>query len=702
MEHLYQNVVKISCDVEQGSGILFYPKEGPYIIIISAKHVLNKEDICNYKIENISVSFGGFINVNLNKSLGDQFLFDDEFDLGAIVILKSRINENITINFLKAVDRKFDFKSCVSLGYPEKNKNDIKSIKSTYRAQLESTNFIFESVLSEEYLEELSSSSFDNLVGMSGGGLFYHNSSEYYLSGINFEFRNGYKSFYTINILKVNEFLEKNKLSKIPLTYGSANGINSNWINTKHSQALKELGERYTNEIESLEVPIVQYFKYLELGRTFTEDIELHFHQFILTLRSSKNVLNNDTTKDFFDKTSIFSDFLVRNFKELNWIVGGFDNSVLPLDELEKYRIGVRKTIEELRVEKLNILNKRIQVAKKGGKNIDTYHDNPLSDELNALYKIENDLDQFIKYLNGDKIKIGQNGLLVITGNAGNGKSHLLGDITKLRIEKDLPSILVLGEKLQGNNNPREQILNILSLGLYSWQELLINLNEIGKFKGERFIFAIDALNEGNGRNIWPVYLASFIDEFKNYPYIGLVLSIRSTYLNVILPEAKFNNNEIVKIEHRGFQGMGLKALSHFCKCFNLNQPVLPLLSPEFTNPQFLLLTCKTLKMLGRNDFPRGMQGISKLYKDYTVAVTQKFRLNLNYDIPITLDIVEHFIFFIQSKLPGVKKLDDVYMAFEEYSYKSLVPHLINDLIRENILVKNWPIYRQKNQMSLS
>ena len=133
--------------------------------------------------------------------------------------------------------------------------------------------------------------------------------------------------------------------------------------------------------------------------------------------------------------------------------------------------------------------------------------DNPLSDELNALYKIENDLDQFIKYLNGDKIKIGQNGLLVITGNAGNGKSHLLGDITKLRIEKDLPSILVLGEKLQGNNNPREQILNILSLGLYSWQELLINLNEIGKFKGERFIFAIDALNEGNGRNIWPCLL---------------------------------------------------------------------------------------------------------------------------------------------------------------------------------------------------
>ena len=108
---------------------------------------------------------------------------------------------------------------------------------------------------------------------------------------------------------------------------------------------------------------------------------------------------------------------------------------------------------------------------------------------------------------------------------------------------------------------------------------------------------------------------------------------------------------------------MGLKALSHFCKCFNLNQPVLPLLSPEFTNPQFLLLTCKTLKMLGRNDFPRGMQGISKLYKDYTVAVTQKFRLNLNYDIPITLDIVEHFIFFIQSKLPGVKKLSLIHIS---------------------------------------
>ncbi|MBK6782884.1 MAG: hypothetical protein IPG79_03330 [Saprospiraceae bacterium] len=61
-----------------------------------------------------------------------------------------------------------------------------------------------------------------------------------------------------------------------------------------------------------------------------------------------------------------------------------------------------------------------------------------------------------------------------------------------------------MGEKLQGNNNPREQILNILSLGLYSWQELLINLNEIGKFKGERFIFAIDALNGGQ----WQKHMA--------------------------------------------------------------------------------------------------------------------------------------------------------------------------------------------------
>jgi hypothetical protein len=320
MEHLYQNIVKISCEAEQGSGILFYPEEGPHFIILTAKHVLDKADIDNYRVENISTKNGSFINITLNKGFKDHFILDDDCDLGVIVLLKSRVIENISENFPKAVDRKFDFQNCISLGYPEKNKFDIKSIKSTYRASIEAKNYIFESVLSNENLEELNSTSYDNLVGMSGGGLYFYNNSDYYFAGLNFEFKNGYKSFHTINISKVNEFLEKNKLSNIPLTYGTAIGINSNWIHEKLKQAYKELGERYTSEIESLDVPQMQYFKYLELGESCREEIKGHFHQFILTLKKSRNTFNKEITKEFYSETSILPDLLVSNFLVSWWI----------------------------------------------------------------------------------------------------------------------------------------------------------------------------------------------------------------------------------------------------------------------------------------------------------------------------------------------------------------------------------------------
>jgi len=37
---------------------------------------------------------------------------------------------------------------------------------------------------------------------------------------------------------------------------------------------------------------------------------------------------------------------------------------------------------------------------------------------------------------------------LIIKGDAGNGKSHLLGDIAKTRIDGNLPTLLLLGQNL--------------------------------------------------------------------------------------------------------------------------------------------------------------------------------------------------------------------------------------------------------------
>ena len=63
----------------------------------------------------------------------------------------------------------------------------------------------------------------------------------------------------------------------------------------------------------------------------------------------------------------------------------------------------------------------------------------------------------------------------------------------------------------------------------------------------------IDALNEGNGRKIWPAHLSSFLARLEKSSWIGVALSVRSSYAEVVVPENVRNKAAIVT--HHGFEG---------------------------------------------------------------------------------------------------------------------------------------------------
>ena len=122
---------------------------------------------------------------------------------------------------------------------------------------------------------------------------------------------------------------------------------------------------------------------------------------------------------------------------------------------------------------------------------------------------------------------------LLLYGEAGAGKSHLLCDVVEHHVNMGWPAILVLGGTLN-DSEPWHQIIAELDLPQSRQvKHFLGSLDAAAEAVGVRALLSIDALNERRGLDIWPNRLAGFIAELADFPRIGLILSCRSTYLSV-------------------------------------------------------------------------------------------------------------------------------------------------------------------------
>lgn len=126
-------------------------------------------------------------------------------------------------------------------------------------------------------------------------------------------------------------------------------------------------------------------------------------------------------------------------------------------------------------------------------------------------------------------------------------------------------------------------------------------------------LLLVDALNESAEPAAWREELPGVLAELDGDPWISLGVSVRSTFLPVVLPEAGLGD-AVAEVNHPGFEGRELEATERFFDAFGLEQPRVPLLTPEFTNPLFLKLYCEGLKGLGLVAPPAGEAHISDVF----------------------------------------------------------------------------------------
>ena len=211
---------------------------------------------------------------------------------------------------------------------------------------------------------------------------------------------------------------------------------------------------------------------------------------------------------------------------------------------------------------------------------------------------------------------------MLLRGDGGTGKTHLLCDFAKRRVEAQLPTLLLMGQRFLSENDPWAQLLQQLDLSQSSAEEFVGALESAAQASGCRALVMIDALNEGNGRKIWPAHLPSFLARLEKSPWIGVVLSVRSSYEETIIPKSVRDRAAVVT--HHGFEGHEFDATHIFFTHYGLESPSIPILQPEFSNPLFLKAICEGLQGRGERRLPRGFHGITAVFDLYLKAIHER------------------------------------------------------------------------------
>lgn len=370
--------------------------------------------------------------------------------------------------------------------------------------------------------------------------------------------------------------------------------LSCKWFEDYNSSAIKNLGARYTPEL-NIELSISDAFEALARSKQFKTSYQKHINALINRLNyyvedCIKTPEINENIIKKYDELINSTKIEKENFRPLESInVKNILNCLLSFQELIKYYLNIHNITDTK--EFLNLIHFLIELE-------------GFEDEVKSMCVSE--------------INLFNNQVLWIEGEAGVGKSHLIADMIQRRYKRNKYSILLLGQHFTESANIWHQILDkILRVKMDSHQFLSM-LETIADAQQERVLIAIDALNESNDRRLWIENLNGFIHDVRQHPKIGLVVSVRSSYQQLLTqnlpPEIK---EKICFVEHDGFFECDFEAIEHFFDFYSLPYPTVPLLNSEFSNPLYLKLYCETLKNQGTKSIPKGSMGIKQLINSY-------------------------------------------------------------------------------------
>lgn len=220
---------------------------------------------------------------------------------------------------------------------------------------------------------------------------------------------------------------------------------------------------------------------------------------------------------------------------------------------------------------------------------------------------------------------------ILLDGEGGMGKSHLLARIVERKIDEGGVAILILGGSLAGDGPPWRSVVQAVDDSrLADTDSLLGALNEAAACHGEKALICIDALNEGHGDRLWPEGIGRFLARAAEYPNIALILSCRTPMLDVVLPDGL--PSTLLPVTHRGYAGTGGAAAIAYINSRGLTRSRLARPGPELDNPLLLKLVCDALINEGKTHFPDDLDHVTRLFAYTLVAAYRDIDKRLGLD----------------------------------------------------------------------
>jgi len=262
-----------------------------------------------------------------------------------------------------------------------------------------------------------------------------------------------------------------------------------------------------------------------------------------------------------------------------------------------------------------------------------TFRYNYAQNFQNALRKFGWFLEQY-HYWGGN--------FLLLTGEAGSGKSHLVADIAKKHLSRGSPCILLLGETFGAANDLWEQVAQRLE-----WTDTvdaLLALLEAKAAGSETLgLIIVDAINESDDRRLWQKRASGFSSRLIPYPSLRLIVSCRSDFVNICLPDSISQARERgwTKLEHRGFDINMFKAVEEYFRKYQVKSDHFPPYLPEFSNPLFLKTLCEVYK---DRRLPAGPLALSEIFREHKRRIQTDVSMKLDRDEMVVAQAIDLII----------------------------------------------------------
>lgn len=220
--------------------------------------------------------------------------------------------------------------------------------------------------------------------------------------------------------------------------------------------------------------------------------------------------------------------------------------------------------------------------------------------------------------------------LMIVTGEAGAGKTHLLCDVAQRRLAEGCPTVVLMGHQFTTTDPPWVQARAQLDLPELSAEQFVGALEAAAQAADTRALFMVDAINEGEGYTIWRAHLSDLLTRLSASHWIGVVMSVRSTFVDQMVRQPV--RESAYEVEHHGFADDPYAALERFCEHYDLEFPATPLLRPAFDNPLFLKTLCEGLHNRGKRRIPVGSEGITAVFDRHLDEIDKTLSQERNHD----------------------------------------------------------------------